>query len=324
MSTEFDIVVSVGVVSFNQEKYIRQCLDSILSQDVDFKFEVIVGDDCSTDSTQDILKEYQTRYPDQLTLVLSERNRGISDNYKAVLSRCRGKYVALCEGDDYWISTRKLQLQVDFLEQHHDYGFVGSYTLLLNPDGSFQEDPYHHLPEPRLEDDWECYDNIFDYAKCGPVTRTVSLCFRRSIAEPYFQVPGSGNDLVLQTILAYHSSFAKYTKPLCVYQKGGVSTDRLSLEKQLYYNDWFVGNRLLQKKLFPKECNWDESELGDRRTYLLLKHSIDTYKPFKALAYKKSLKSPAYKGKSFSKYLLGPVSCLLLFLGSKIMSTCNK
>ena len=319
-----DIVVSVGVISFNQENYIRQCLDSILMQETDFRYEIVVGDDCSTDSTQDILTSYQNQYPDLFVLVLNKENKGISDNYKSVLSHCKGKYIAFCEGDDYWTDPHKLQLQVDFLERHEEYGFVGSYNLLQNPDGSFDKDPYEHLPEPHLEADWECYGNIFDFAKYGPVTRTVSLCFRKSIVDPYIQYPGTGNDLVLQTILAFHSSFAKYTKPLCVYRKGGVSTDRLSLEKQLYYNDWFVGNRFLQKKLFPNDCNWDENELGDRKKYLLLKHSIDTYKPFKALAYKKSLKSPAYKGKSFSKYLLGPVSCLLLSIGSKIMSTCNK
>ena len=113
MHEDQNVLVSICVITYNQDKFIRKCLDSILMQDVDFRYEVIVGDDCSSDSTQAILIDYQTRYPSTIVPVFSDKNTGISANYQRVLSRCRAKYIALCEGDDFWIDSRRLQKQVD-------------------------------------------------------------------------------------------------------------------------------------------------------------------------------------------------------------------
>lgn len=306
------MILSVGILTYNQEKYIRQCLDAVLMQKVDFEYEIVVGDDASSDSTQDILREYAAKYPGKFVLLLGEKNEGISMNYKKVLSACKGKYIALCEGDDFWTDAHKLQAQVDFLEKHPDYGFVGTYNTLLFPDGTMKDDPYDYFPEPQREGDWELYGDVFEFAKYGPVTRTVSLCFRSELIQPYLQYVGMGNDMVLQTILAKHSKFAKHKAVMCVYRQGGVSTDKLSIEKQLYYNRWFVENRLLQKKLFLADCNWDEEELADRETYIRLKDAIKHRRVGEAMRLKKQMKSKMYKGKKYCKYLYGPVTCLLL------------
>lgn len=306
--------LSVGILTYNQAQYIRQCLDAVLMQEVDFDYEIVIGDDASPDGTQDILRDYASRYPDKFVLLLGEQNEGISMNYKKVLSACTGDYIALCEGDDFWTDPHKLQVQVDFLETHPDYGFVGTYNTLLFPDGTIKDDPYDYFQEPEREGNWELYCDVFEYAKCGPVTRTVSLCFRRKLIEDYIQYVGMGNDMVLQTILAKQSLFAKHSASMCVYRQGGVSTDKLSIEKQLYYNRWYVENRLLQKRLFPEDCNWDEDELADRETYILLKDAISRRKVSEALRYKKQLRSTAYKKKKFSKYLIGPITCLILSL----------
>lgn len=304
--------LSIGILTYNQSAYIRQCLDSVLMQEVDFDYEVVVGDDCSSDGTQDILREYQANYPDKFVLLLAEKNEGISMNYKHVFSACKGMYIAICEGDDYWTDATKLQKQVDFLESHPDYGFVGTHNSLLYPDGTMKDDPYDYFPEPTREGEWEQYGDVFEYAKCGPVTRTVSLCFRRTLIEPYLQYVGLGNDMVLQTVLAKQTKFAKHSASMCVYRQGGVSTDKMSLSKQLYYNKWFVDNRLLQKRLFPEDCNWKEDELSDRETYILLKDAIKHHRVMKALRYKRKLRSAVYKNKCYSKYLLGPITCFLL------------
>ena len=155
---------------------------------------------------------------------------------------------------------------------------------------------------------------MFEFAKYGPVTRTVSLCFRNELIQPYLQYVGMGNDMVLQTILAKQSKFAKHKASMCVYRQGGVSTDKLSIEKQLYYNRWFVENRLLQKKLFPGDCDWNEDELADKETYIRLKDAIKHRRVGDALQFKRELKSKAYKNKLYSKFLYGPISCLLLSL----------
>lgn len=311
------MILSVGILTYNQEKYIRQCLDSVLMQVVKFDYEIVVGDDASTDGTQNILREYASCYPEKFVLLLGDKNEGISMNYKKVLSSCRGKYVALCEGDDYWTVDDKLQKQVDFLESHQEFGFVGTYNQLLFPTGEIREDKYDYMPKPSVEDGWEMYGDVFEYAKYGPVTRTVSLCFRRSIVEPYIQYEGSGNDLVLQTILSKHSLFAKCDRSMAMYRQGGVSTSRKSYEKRLYYNDWYVGNRLLQKRLFPNDCNWDEDELVDRGGYLRLQQAISECDWKRALELKHTLRSEVYKKKMFSKYLYGPLSCVVLMIGQK-------
>ena len=113
-----DIMVSVIVLTYNHERYIRQALDSILMQKVDFKYEILVGDDASTDGTPAILREYRDRFPDIFRLTLRETNEGASGNVYALLCTARGKYLATCEGDDYWCDENKLQCQVSYLEEH--------------------------------------------------------------------------------------------------------------------------------------------------------------------------------------------------------------
>lgn len=308
------MIVSVAVLTYNQVDFIGQCLDSILMQKVDFDYEIVVGDDCSTDGTQIVLEDYQKRFPDKFVPLLKDRNEGISKNYQNVLNHCKGKYVALCEGDDYWTAKDKLQTQIDFLERYEDFGFVGTYSQLLFPDGQVKEDAYDYLPKPETIDGWELYGDVFEYVKSGPVTRTVSLCFRRSIIEPYIQYDGLGNDMVLQTVLARHSWFAKYKKPMTMYRQGGMSTDNNCFEKKMRYNEWYVRNRLLQKELFPNDCNWDENELMDGGVYLKLCHAIQEKDWKKALSQKQLLKTDAYKRKNYSRFLFGPFSCLLLSL----------
>ena len=311
-------LVSVAVLTYNSEGTIRQCIDSILLQKTDFDYEIVVGDDCSTDSTPCILLEYSEQFPGKFVLLLNGNNDGISLNYQRTLSHCHGDYIALCEGDDYWTDKDKLRQQVGFLESHEDYGFVGAYSQLLMPDGTIKEDYYDFMPSPKVIDGWEMFGDVFEFAKSGPVTRTVSICFRRSIIEPYLQFEGLGNDLVLQTVLAKHSWFAKYKKPMTMYRQGGISTSRNDFEKRLYYNDWYVHNRLLQKELFPNDCNWDERELMDRGDYIRLQQAISKFNWRKALELKCVLRTDAYKNKKFSKCLHGPLSCLFLMIRQKI------
>ena len=113
--------VSVWMVTYNHAKFIGKALDSILTQQTDFSFKLVIGDDCSTDGTQDILKEYKSRYPNKIELILNSQNIGPTKNALKVYNQCDGKYTAMCEGDDYWTDAKKLQKQVDFLESNPDY-----------------------------------------------------------------------------------------------------------------------------------------------------------------------------------------------------------
>ncbi|HCR53064.1 MAG TPA: hypothetical protein DIW27_01515 [Cytophagales bacterium] len=111
-------LVSVCVITYNHEKYIRQALESILAQTTSFPIEILIGEDCSTDGTRKIILEFEKRYPERIRAILSKVNMGANRNLIRTLEDCKGKYIAVLEGDDYWLSPLKLQKQVDFLESH--------------------------------------------------------------------------------------------------------------------------------------------------------------------------------------------------------------
>lgn len=118
-------MVSVAVITYNMMGYLPQLLDSILMQKVNFPYEIIIDDDCSPDNTREILYEYKNKYPDKIVLSLRDHNIGGSRNMYGVLKQCRGKYIAILEGDDWWEAEDKLQYQFDFMERHPEY--VGMY-----------------------------------------------------------------------------------------------------------------------------------------------------------------------------------------------------
>ena len=134
-------VVTVQVYAYNKEKYIRECLDSVVGQETDFEYDVLIMQNPGTDKTREICLEYQKKYPEKIILVLREQNMGFYYNYFEAERTSRGKYIARCDADDYWCDMKKLQKQVDFLESHNDYGCC--YTKSKNYDdetGVFTED----------------------------------------------------------------------------------------------------------------------------------------------------------------------------------------
>jgi glycosyltransferase involved in cell wall biosynthesis len=109
------------MITYNHERFIREALDGILNQKVNFDLEIIVGEDCSSDNTREILLEYKNKYPNLFQLLLHSPNVGAKQNHILTQSACKGKYIAFCEGDDYWTEPNKLQKQVDFLEKNEEY-----------------------------------------------------------------------------------------------------------------------------------------------------------------------------------------------------------
>ena len=118
-----EIIVSVVCFAYNHEKYIRQTLEGFVGQKTNFKFEILIHDDASTDGTADIIREYEQKYPDIIKPVYQTENQ-YSKNIKLekvyIYPQIRGKYIAFCEGDDYWCSPKKLQKQFDIMEQNND------------------------------------------------------------------------------------------------------------------------------------------------------------------------------------------------------------
>lgn len=119
-----EIVISIICNTYNHGKYIRQCLDGFISQKTEYPFEILIHDDASTDNTAEIIREYEKKYPGLIFPICQTENqysKGVSPLLSIQYPRARGKYVAFCEGDDYWCDSQKLQKQISFLESHPEY-----------------------------------------------------------------------------------------------------------------------------------------------------------------------------------------------------------
>src|SRR5690606_11316563 len=139
-------LVSISCITYNHAPYIRECLDGFMMQKCDFDFEVLIHDDASTDGTQEIIKEYQEKYPEIIKPIFQTENqysKGIRGmNIQFNFPRAQGKYIALCEGDDYWTDPLKLQKQLDFLEANPEYVLSCHNYKILDFDGKTIKDSY--------------------------------------------------------------------------------------------------------------------------------------------------------------------------------------
>jgi glycosyltransferase involved in cell wall biosynthesis len=115
------VKVSVHMPAYNHGPYIAQAVESVLAQDVDFDYEIVIADDASTDHTPAVARDYARRFPDKVRLILNERNLGIYEKDQVVLRACRGQYIAWLESDDYWTAADKLRKQVDLLDRNADH-----------------------------------------------------------------------------------------------------------------------------------------------------------------------------------------------------------
>ena len=141
-------LVSVCMTAYNHEKYIGQAIESVLMQQTDFRYELVIGEDCSTDSTRRVCRTFQEKYPDKVRLLEREKNLGLAGNFLATLGECRGQYLAILEGDDFWIDPFKLQKQAKFLDTHSDFAMVFTRTEFFFQD---TDQPSYEMPQPGQE-----------------------------------------------------------------------------------------------------------------------------------------------------------------------------
>ena len=176
-----DILASIAIITYNQEKFIRQTMDSVVNQQCNFRFEIVVGEDASPDSTRAIVAEYVEKYPDLVRLMPAAPNKGLLVNFGDTLASCKGKYLSICAGDDYWHNPLKLQKQVDFLEANPEYGVVHTdLNVYLQQTGKTEEN-YNANNQHGIVD-----GNVFEAILTSrffiiPIT----ACFRRSLFEQY-------------------------------------------------------------------------------------------------------------------------------------------
>ncbi|MEN9612589.1 MAG: hypothetical protein RLZZ628_3403 [Bacteroidota bacterium] len=244
--------VSVCVPTFNHEKFIRQTLDGALMQQTNFDFEIVIGDDASTDNNQQIIQEYVDKYPNIIRAFLHKENQGPKEpkefggrnNVLGLLKACKGSYVALCEGDDYWTDPHKLQKQVDFMDANPDYAISHHNMQVIYEDGS----PEHFFNDKNQKTTSSIVDVLEDrwfIATAATLYRNIFL--ENDFADWHSRAAAGDWALVIQ--LAATGKIHYFSEAMGVYRKhrGGLSNVQSST------NLYFLKNR---KQMFSEVNEW--------------------------------------------------------------------
>ena len=178
-------LVSVLFITYNHEQYIRQSIERVINQVTDFVFEVVVGEDHSTDNTFSIIQSYQKANPDLIRIRKSSQNVGLLENYKLTAEACNGKYLAICSGDDYWTDPLKLQKQVDFLEANPDYGMVYTDFLILKDGKTDLSGPIDFFSKRKYN-----LENQYEKLLIRNFIGALTVCFRKSLFDRYIYFIG--------------------------------------------------------------------------------------------------------------------------------------
>lgn len=144
-----ELMLSIYIPTYNHEKYIGQALDGVLMQKTKYKFEVLVGEDCSTDNTRAILKDYEKKYPGRFQMFYREHNMNKEEirNSTDLRLRCKGKYIIGLEGDDFWTDPYKIQKQIDFLENHPEYIAVAHNCIVVDKNSQVIDENYQECKD---------------------------------------------------------------------------------------------------------------------------------------------------------------------------------
>lgn len=218
-----EVMVSICCITYNQQSYIRDALEGFLSQKTDFSWELLIHDDASSDGTAQIIREYADRYPDRIFPILQKENQysqgltNISGTFN--FPRARGRYIAMCEGDDYWTDPDKLAKQVAFMEAHPDCSLCFHSARVEVQGRAFTERQMRPYRGDRRVSPEEIIDKTSGYP-------TASLLFRREMVEqlPDFYVQAPIADIPLQLLAAVRGWACYMDEPMCVYRLGGAAS----------------------------------------------------------------------------------------------------
>ena len=214
--------VSVCMIAYKHEAYIRQAIESILSQDVDFLIELVIGDDCSPDGTAAICEEFAARDP-RVRLLPRERNLGVMPNFSRTLLACRGEYIAVCEGDDYWTDQFKLRKQVRHLETHADYsGSTHQAQVIVDnaPVRQFRENVPTILTTTDLIE--------------GRLFHMASVMFRKPVVDLFCNAPlVLGCDRLLNFCMSFVGKIHYSEESMCVYRLHGMGMSSNATVEQM-------------------------------------------------------------------------------------------
>ncbi len=205
-------LISVLIIAYNREGQIAEALDSVLCQEGPFSLEIVIGEDCSTDGTREVIRGYRDRHPELIRPTFRPRNVGPVANYALTLKACRGRYVALLDADDYWLSADKLRKQLAFLEQHPQCSFCFHNTRIVYEDGT--------PPHPRITKDLPALHSLEDVATTFRIT-TSSVLFRADLIgelpDWYYSMPTG--DWPLFVLIAHHGPAGYLAEILGAYRR---------------------------------------------------------------------------------------------------------
>lgn len=267
--------VSVCMITYNHEHFIAQALDSILTQRVNFAYEIVIGEDCSSDRTREIVRMYQEKYPELIMPLFHSKNQGMLSNLVAALGRCRGEYVALLEGDDYWTDPDKLQLQVQYLDDHRESAICFHNALAVYEDGSQQP----HTVRPRGQKAVSTLPDLL----IDNIIPTPSVVFRNRLFQAFpewFFLMKMG-DWPLHVLNAQYGDIGYLNRVMAVYRvhsggailsNGRFVMERASIDLLARLNEFFHYryNREIRSGMARRygELALMYARRGDRRTAL--------------------------------------------------------
>ena len=259
-------VISVALITYNQEKTIAQALDSILCQKGDFNLEVVIGEDASTDGTLATCRDYAARYPKVVKLLSGEPNLGIMGNFARTVKACSGDYLAILAGDDYWYDEKKLQKQLDYIKQHPECGVVctDGYRLMVKSGKLLPGLPPHNpAPDGDIRD---YYHNRYGGVYAMPLT----LLIRRELLQyvdfnEYIRLDFPVEDYPMQSVLAHHTRFGYIPDKTSVYRVYKESATYISYDHPRYlaYHKGLVDIRRYLHNLFPEDVPYSDDWASD-------------------------------------------------------------
>jgi glycosyltransferase involved in cell wall biosynthesis len=218
--------LSVCMITYNHEHYIREAIEGILLQETTFDFELIIANDKSTDKTEIIILALIENHPkgNLIKYFSHTENKGMMANFIFALQQCEGKYIALCDGDDYWTDPQKLQKQIDYLEANPDYVLCFHQIRILKTDGSMVDDFLTKVPE-------NC-ETIETLAKFGNYIHTPSVVYRNVLSKFPFEFEKTPiGDYFLYMMLAEHGKLKYMEEMMAVYRYGiGILTSQNSVK----------------------------------------------------------------------------------------------
>lgn len=267
-------LVSVTITAYNHERTIARALDSVLMQEVNFDYEIIIGEDGSSDKTREIISRYCEKYPDLFKPIFYEKNVGMKQNYLNIRESCRGKYRTTLEGDDYWLTCDRMQRMVDFLENNEDYIAVGYnwYTvdeknnLIKNPFDStyFKGDVYtYHEAE-----NW-----LLPKHTSGIMYRNLFYDYDPKIIEAYDALPIVG-DRKMSLFLSLHGNYRCFNDYLAareIVRSSGTSYFATTKRQNMYFVMYHWTQQLEQfaKDYFDVQLDYSEIRLHFWKTACL-------------------------------------------------------